>query len=141
MGRSGEGFSERRQSMQEKDKEVLYLKKISLCLEAGTHAEMMDFTREPVSCNIIYGIGMQGLSPFEFALAGKRAGDILNLHLRGEEIPTFFQHLFIPQLAILEGMNTFYLRVRVVDVSEPDEREIIKEMAEAASRSDSCCGH
>jgi hypothetical protein len=98
-------------------------------------------TREPVSCNIIYGIGMQGLSPFEFALAGKRAGDILNLHLRGEEIPTFFQHLFIPQLAILEGMNTFYLRVRVVDVSEPDEREIIKEMAEAASRSDSCCGH
>jgi hypothetical protein len=127
--------------VEEKDDRVGHLKKISLRLEAGTHAEAMDLIREPVSCDFIYGIGMQGLSPFEFTLADKKAGDILNLHLRAEELPRFFQHLFIPQLAILEGMNVFYLRVRVVDVSEPDQREIIKAMAEAAACGDSCCGH
>jgi hypothetical protein len=133
MGRIGE--------MEERNAKVGPLKKITLILEAGRQPVTMDLTREPVSYNFIYGTGIQGLSPFEFALADKRAGDVLNLHLRGEEIPSFFQHLFIPQLAVLDGVGAFYLRVRVVEVSEPDQREIIKAMAEAAACGDSCCGH
>jgi hypothetical protein len=127
--------------MEEKDEKVGHLKKISVRMEAGKHAETMDLTREPVPCDFIYGTGMQGLSPFEFELADKRAGDILTVHLRGEEIPRFFEHLCIPQLTILEGVSAFYLRVRIVEVSEPDQREIIKAMAEAAACGDSCCGH
>jgi hypothetical protein len=133
MGRTGE--------MEKGNANVGPLKKITLILEAGTQTESMDLTREPVSYNFIYGIGINGLSPFEFALADKKVGDILNLHLRGEEMPTFFQHLSIPQLAVLDGVSAFFLRVRVVEVSEPDQREIIKAMAEAAACGDSCCGH
>jgi hypothetical protein len=120
---------------------VELFKKITLILEAGMQAEAMDFTREPVSYNFIYGIGNKGLSPFEFALADKKAGDILNLHLRAEEMPSFFQHLVIPQLALPDGTSAFYLKVRVVEVSEPDQREIIKAMADAVECGDSCCGH
>jgi hypothetical protein len=120
---------------------VGHLKKISLRLEAGANPETMDLTREPVSYDFIYGTGSQGLSPFEFALAHKRAGDILNLPIRGEEIPRFFQHLVIPQVTTLVGAGAFCIRVQVLGVSEPDQREIIKAMAEAAGCGDSCCGH
>jgi hypothetical protein len=127
--------------MEEKEEKVGPMKKISLRLEAGANPETMDFTREPVFCEFIYGTGSQGLSPFEFALAHKRAGDILNLPIRGEEVPGFFQHLFIPQLTTLVGVDAFCIRVQVLGVSEPDQREIIKAMAEAAGCGDSCCGH
>jgi hypothetical protein len=127
--------------MEEKDEKVGQLKKISLRLEAGTNPDIMDLTPEPVSYDFIYGTGIRGLSPFEFALADKRVGDIFNLHLRGEEIPRFFQHLFVPQLTTLGGVGAFCIRVRVVEVSEPDQREIIKAMAEAAACGDSCCSH
>jgi hypothetical protein len=127
--------------MEERKERVGSLKKVSLRLEAGTDGETMDLIREPLSYEFIYGTGIPGLSPLEYALAGKREGDILNLHLRGGETPKFFQHLFIPQLAVLEGHGALYLRVHIVDVSEPDPREIIKAMAEAAACGDSCCGH
>jgi hypothetical protein len=127
--------------MGERKEKVGHLKKISLLLEAGMHPETMDLTRKPVSYDFIYGTGIQGLSPFEFALADKGEDDILTIRLRGEEMPSFFQHLFIPQLTVLEGASTFYLKVHVVGISEPDQREIIKAMAEAAECGDSCCGH
>jgi hypothetical protein len=127
--------------MEKRNRKVGPLKKITLILEAGMEPETMDITRSPVSYDFIYGTGSQGLSPFEFALADKKAGDIVNLHLRGEEIPSFFQHLSIPQLAVLDGVSAFYLTVRVVEVSEPEQREILKAMAEAAECGDSCCGH
>ena len=127
--------------MEERNAKVGPLKKITLILEAGMEPETMDLTREPVSYDFIYGIGMQGLSPFEFALSDKRAGDILDFRLRGEEMLSFFQHLSIPQLTVLEGVSSFHLKVQVVGITEPDQREIIKAMAEAAERGDSCCCH
>jgi hypothetical protein len=133
MGRIGE--------MEKRSAKVGPWKKITLILEAGMEPETMDLTHEPVSYDFIYGTGMQGLSPFEFALADKRAGDILDLRLRREEMRSFFQHLSIPQLTVLKGISTFYLKVQVVGISEPDQREIIKAMAEAAECGDSCCGH
>jgi hypothetical protein len=127
--------------MDEIDQKVGHLKKISLLLQAGTSAETMDLTREPIPYDFIYGVGTQGLSPFEFELSNKAGGDEIVLAVGTKEMPDFFCHHFIPPLAIPEGVEVFYLRLRIVGVSAPDQREVIKAMAEAAACGSGCCGH
>jgi len=117
------------------------LKKIRLLLEAGTGPGMMDFTVEPIPFEFVFGAGSQGLSPFEFQLANKKEGDGLSMHVRAEELPDLFLHLLIPSLAVPESISSFYLKVRILSVSEADPKEVIKAMAEAAACGDHCCGH
>ena len=117
------------------------LKKISLLLEAGTGPDKTDLTDEPIAFEFIFGAGSQGLSPFEFQLANKKEGDGLSMRVRGEELADLFQHLLIPSLAVPESAGTFYLKVKIVKVSEADPKEVIKAMAEAGSCGDHCCGH
>lgn len=117
------------------------LKKISLVLEAETGPDMMDLTAEPIPFEFIFGTGSQGLAPFEFELANQKEGNGLSLHIRGEELSDLFQHLLIPSLATLESISAFYLKVKIVKVSEADPKEVIKAMAEAAECQEHCCGH
>jgi hypothetical protein len=127
--------------MEGKDQKVGNLRKISVLLQAGTRPETMDLTGEPIPYDFIYGVGTRGLSPFEFELANKAGGDEMVLPVNTEEMPDFFCHHFIPKLAIPEGVEIFYLRIRIVGVSSPDQREVIKAMAEAAACESGCCGH
>ena len=117
------------------------LKKISLRLEAGTGSGKTDLTAGPIAFEFIFGVGSQGLSPFEFELADKKEGDGLSLHVRGEEIVDLLQHLLVPSLAALEGVHAFSLKVNIVGVNEADPKEVIKAIAEAGSCGDHCCGH
>ncbi len=130
-----------RQSMEGKDEKVGNLKKVTVLFEAGTRPETMDLTHEPIPYEFIYGVGTHGLSPFEFELANKAGGDEMVLPMSKGEMSDFFCHHFIPQLAIPEGGEGFYLRMRIVGVSAPDQREVIKAMAEAAACGGGCCGH
>jgi hypothetical protein len=127
--------------MNEKQQEIGPLKKISLLLKAGTDPDKTDLSAEPISFEFIFGAGSQGLSPFEFELAGKREGDNFTLPIRREELSGFFQHLLLPSLAIPESTSVFFLKVKIVKVSEADPKEVIKAMAEAAACGDHCCGH
>jgi hypothetical protein len=127
--------------MRENGQVVGPLMKISLTLEAGTRPDNTDLTAEPILFEFIFGVGAQGLSPFEFELANKKEGDGLSMHIRGEELSDLFQHLFIPSLARPESIRAFYLKVKIVKVSEADPKEVIKAMAEAAACGDDCCGH
>lgn len=108
------------------------LNKVSLLLDSGGHVRPFEF---------IFGIGTDGLSPFEFKLAGKKEGDIVELELRREAVADMFQHLPIPPLQVPQEGERFHLRVRVEKVSPADQKEIIKAMAEIASCGDHCCGH
>jgi len=117
------------------------LKKVSLLLEAGTGPEKTDLTAGPIASEFIFGAGSQGLCPFEFQLAAKKEGDGLSMRVRGEELVDLFQHLLISSLAVLESVGAFYLKVKIVRVSEADPKEVIKAMAEAGSCGDHCCGH
>jgi hypothetical protein len=117
------------------------LMKIRLLLEAGTGADRSDLTAEPIPFEFIFGAGSQGLSPFEFELAGKKEGDRVSISLRPEELSGLFQHLLVPFLAIPEGTSTFLLKVQIVKVTEAEPKEVIKAMAEAAACGDHCCGH
>ena len=108
------------------------LKKVSLLLDTGSQETPFEF---------IFGIGTDGLSPFEFELAGKKEGDILELQLRREAVADMFQHLPIPPFQVPQEGEGFQLKVRVEKVSPADQKEVIKAMAEIASCGDHCCGH
>jgi hypothetical protein len=127
--------------MGEKGQAVGPLRKISLLLEAGTGPEKTDLTAGPIALEFIFGVGSRGLSPFEFQLADKKEGGSVSLHVRGVEIGDLLQHLLVPSLAALESAGAFYLKVKIVKVSEANPKEVIKAMAEAGSCGDDCCGH
>jgi hypothetical protein len=117
------------------------LKKVVFHLEAGRETDFMDFTPGPVPCAMIYGLGVSGLSPLESALSGKREGDVCILHLGRNDLSGFFQHIFIPPLGIPETVDSFTLKITVAGVSLPDQREVIRAMADMADCGSHCCGH
>jgi hypothetical protein len=109
-----------------------HLRKVSLLLDEGGQATPFEF---------IFGIGPEGLSPFEFELAGKKEGDVVALQMRGEDVPHTFQHLMFPELDKFERKESFLLKAHVEKVSPADQKEVIKAMAEMASCGEHCCGH
>jgi hypothetical protein len=127
--------------MNEKQQTIGPLKKISLLLEAGTGPENPYLTAGAIAFEFIFGMGSQGLCPFEFQLADKKEGDGLSLRVKGDELGDLFQHLPLPSLPIPESVDAFYLKVKIVKVSEADPKEVIKALAEAGSCGDHCCEH
>ncbi|MBN2124911.1 MAG: hypothetical protein JW821_11500 [Deltaproteobacteria bacterium] len=117
------------------------MKRVVLALEIPGSTGDGPSRSEPIEFSFIYGIGAEGLSPFECQLAERRGGDETVLQTTREEIESFFGHLTIPGLQVPGGPGRLSFRVRVLDVSPADQREIIRAMAEAASCGDHCCGH
>jgi hypothetical protein len=122
-----------------RDEKVAPLKKVVLSWEAGRSPDAMD-TSGP-QFDFVYGIGTQGLSPFEYALADKQVGDMVTLQIERDRIPEIFEHIEPHVLHLPEDFRSFYFRVIVEKVVPADSREIIKAMAETASCGDDCCGH
>lgn len=112
-----------------------------MSLEACHPASSMNMTPEPLTFDFIYGIGSGGLSPLEIKLSGKREGDEVLIPMTVEEVPAFFQHLLPPPLNLRDQGAGFTLKARIESVSEPDPREVIRAMAEAAECGSDCCGH
>jgi hypothetical protein len=117
------------------------LKKITLCVEAGTAPDSMDLTPQPSQFEFIYGLGISGLTPFETQLADKTVGEEIRLHINREEIPQVFQHLMLFPLNLSDHLDAFYLKLKVTKVTSADQREVIKALAEIANCEDHCCGH
>lgn len=116
------------------------LKKVVLLLETGAQEDRPDFAPGPIQSTFIYGLGVSGLAPLELAIAGKREGDQCVLRLGRNALTDFFQHLFIPPLGIPETVEEFSLKITVSEISMPDQREMIRAMAELANCGDHCCG-
>ncbi|MFC1824008.1 hypothetical protein ACFL9T_14955 [Thermodesulfobacteriota bacterium] len=117
------------------------LKKVTLSLEAGSEPDTMNITAAPVLFEFIYGIGAGGLSPFECELAEKSEGEELVLHLKGEEISSAFQHLMLPFSMIPEDLDVFYLKAKITDIRDAEQREVVRALAEATTCCDDCGGH
>ena len=125
-------------------KRIDNLKKITLSIEAGTSQETMDC---PVKCpqlSFIFGLGPEGMTPFEYELIDRSEGDIVLLHLKKEEFCRFFEHLDPPLTDLFDKHAEIYLKMTIVSVASAEPRDIVKSMAAIASRgesSDSCgCG-
>ena len=117
------------------------LKKVSLSLEAGTSSDHMNITPRPTEFEFVFGLGTLGLTPFEFTLADKTCGDEILVQLRQEDLQRYFEHISLPIFRYTKDHESFYLKARVINISQVDSKELLKAMAHIANCGDSCCGH
>ncbi len=113
------------------------LAKVSLDLTVETAGR----TSEARAFTFIAGVASGGLSPFEYALLGKKAGDRITLEIDPLTVGETFAHLQ-PLLAELwDEASAAMLQARVTAVAEAESREIIKAMAAATGGcGDGQCG-
>lgn len=117
------------------------LKKVTLSIEAGNTAEDMDLTPEVLGFEFIFGIGPDGMCPFEYELANKNEGDIVLLHLKKQEIHPYLKHLQLPVQALFEEKNSFFLKIKISKIEQPDSKQVVKALAELTSHPGDCgCG-
>ena len=122
-------------------KRVDSLKKIELLLEAGTTPNEMDLTSQPVKRTFIFGIGSEGLTPFECELENKLPGDEIIIDVERSQIPLRFGSMAQFILDNIETSDFFYLKVEIVNIESPENREIVKAIAENLKHGDACgCG-
>ncbi|MGD9174097.1 MAG: hypothetical protein PVF29_08055 [Desulfobacterales bacterium] len=117
------------------------LKKVTLRIEAGTNADHMDLTLEALEFEFIFGIGPDGMCPFEYELVNKKEGDIVLLHLKKEEVHLLLGHLQLPVQSLLEENDSSYLKATIAKIEQPDSKEVVKALAELTSHAgDRGCG-
>jgi hypothetical protein len=122
-------------------KKVENLKKVTLRVEAGKTADHMDLTPEALEFEFIFGIGPDGMCPFEYELADKNEGDTVLLHLKKQDIHLFLQHLRLPIQALIEENDSFFLKVKLTRIEQSASKEVVKALAELTSHSGGCgCG-
>ena len=108
---------------------VDHLKKVGLELEID---------RLSVPFEFICGAASEGLCPFEYELLDKSAGARFQLSIPRDKAASTFAHLYTPirmSLQLMDLPQTLELTVAVVSVSEPEPREIVRAMAQAADQS------
>ena len=89
------------------------LKKITLKLEAGTSPQIMDLDLDNSEFEFIFGLGPEGMSPFEYKLVDKTAGQEFLLELKNESLPVFFEHLHLPITNLVNERDELFLKVKI----------------------------
>ena len=123
------------------DLKVDPLKKITLSVTAGTKPETMDLAVSPSTFAFIYGIGTDGLTPFEFQLADKATGDEIIVQINCFQITETFAHIAVPIPQIPVHLDAIYMIFKIMQITPADNREIVKAMAENSGCGGHCCGH
>jgi hypothetical protein len=126
--------------MNDNKKKIRNLEKVHLSIETGRTPDSMDLTPRPIPFNFIFGVGTNGLTPFEYELTERTVGETLVLSMTMEKIPELFGHLSFHFPPLPEISEPFYLKIRLLEVSQADQREVIKSMAETTGCGDHCCG-
>jgi hypothetical protein len=117
------------------------LKKITLSISAGTSAQNPDIFDQPQTFSFIFGLGTDGLTPFEYALAGKSVGDIVSLQLKSVDLQRIFRHINPPFLSSLVDQAEIFLTASITTVAAAESREVIRAMAAMAECGGGCdCG-
>ena len=115
------------------------LKKITLSIQAGTSPDTLDLAPNYPEIEFIFGLGPEGMTPFEYKLADRAEGDSVLLHLKKEDFYSFFEHLNPPLMDLFDGRNEVYLKVNIEAVTPAENREIVKAMAAMATHAGAGC--
>jgi len=117
------------------------LKKISIQYTAGSAPESTDLIGSPESVEFIFGMGVDGLTPFECQLEGKYPGDTAACLIDRSRIGETFGHLLLRMGRLPDERDEFYLNLQIEGVHDPDSREVVKALAASASCGGGCdCG-
>ena len=117
------------------------LKKITLQITAGTSEKKFDIIEHPQVFTFIYGLGPAGLTPFEYALAGKAKGDRVCLHIKSEEIDRIFLHIHLPFIHEFRNQKDCFMMADITAIEGATSREVVQAMAAMAECESHCdCG-
>jgi len=119
------------------------LQKISVTIRAGAAPGDMNLTLPRPELTFICGIGTNGMTPFEYLLAGRGPGDEISFCVTRPEVEPFFEHLALAFCAPFKDRNEVHFQVGVTGIGPADPREIVRTMAEltAHAASGGCdCG-
>ncbi len=117
------------------------LKKITLSFQAGTFPDVMDLTPKHPVFSFIFGLGPEGMTPFEYELLEKSEGEEILFQLKKGTLNRFFEHLIPPIWDLFDGREEISLNARITAVEKAENREVVKAMAEMASHGGGCdCG-
>lgn len=114
---------------------IQHFKKIGLTIQAGSGPGKYNLTPSPMAFEFLYGIGSDGLTPFEVMLGGKAEGDTLTLAVSADDAPQFFGHFLLP---LRQGLGLHLLPaeirldLKVTAVSDAENREVVQALARAA---------
>lgn len=106
-----------------------------------------DKAPDPVALSFIYGIGRDGLSPFECCLEGGSSGDHIELTVKGSEVVESFGGLFPLVRVLADGLirpQFMQFDIQILGVEEVENREVVAALASSSGgcgSGDSCdCG-
>jgi len=88
----------------------------------------------PAMIEMIFGIGIGGLTPFELALEGKTVGDMLRMKVSANQADAFFGNLFQNlrmhlDLQLVPAEMSFLVEVK--DVMQANNSEVVKALAQS----------
>jgi hypothetical protein len=127
----------RRKTMSDRETRIENLMKVSLNVQA---ADGSDKSGAEIPFEFIYGVGPEGITPFEKALFGKRAGDRIQFGDIGGNSCDALGHL-TAALREQTGVAAPVLRhVTVTDVVKAQDREVIKALAAGGGCGECDCG-
>lgn len=115
------------------------LKKIALCIQAGTSQDTMDLTPRHPQIEFIFGLGPEGMTPFEYELTDRTEGESVLLHLKKKDFCSFFEHLNPPIMDLFDGRDDVFLTVTIDAVAPAENREVVKAMADMAAHGGAGC--
>jgi hypothetical protein len=130
------------ESMTRESKTVDYMCKVGVLLEPCTQNKQVPSQSDACQLEFIYGIGPEGISPFEKAIFGKHIGDVELFPIAPNHKDQIFEHL---AGGLGESRNLFaqsYLKITIKSILKADNREVIKAMAGTATGcgEDCACG-
>ena len=88
----------------------------------------------------IYGVGVEGITPFEKALLGKSVGDHVRMEMEPANYRETVGHLELPLFEQLGIAKATFLEATVAGIAKAEDREVVKAMAAGSSCSDCGCG-
>jgi hypothetical protein len=115
------------------------LKKIALSIQAGTSQDTTDLIPKHPQFEFIFGLGPEGMTPFEYELADRTEGESTLLHLQKKDFCGFFEHINPPLMDLFDGRDDVYLKVNIEAVRTAENREVVKAMADIATLGGAGC--
>lgn len=111
------------------------MKKVYVAVSLGATEENLAEGANETEFSFIYGIGKDGLTPFESNLEGCREGDCIQTEVDSSSIGKYFGGLINAVRSLIEGKiipQNPQFRVEIRRVEDVENREVVAALASSA---------